>query len=83
MAGQQKSAGVLTLTKYDSMSTSAVCLSGRMLGTFVFSGKSMMLSRIRCLFGSLINGEPISVPAVFSTMMRISCRIERVEESPM
>ena len=69
--------------KYDCMRMSAVCLSGKKLGTFVFSGKSIMFSMIRCLLGSLINGEPISVPAVFSTMIRINCRIESVEESPM
>jgi len=69
--------------KYDSMRISAVCLSGKILGNRAFSGKSMIFSRIRCLFGSLIKGEPMSVPAVFSTMMRISCRMERVEASPM
>ena len=30
-----------------------------------------------------MKGEPISVPAVFSTMMRVSCRMDSVDESPM
>lgn len=49
----------------------------------VSSGNGTMFSMIRCLFGSSMNGDPTSVPAVLSTMMRISCRMERVDASPM
>jgi hypothetical protein len=30
-----------------------------------------------------MKGEPMSDPAVFSTMMRINCRMDSVEASPM
>lgn len=75
--------GRLTFVKYDAIRTSAVSLSGKGLGRRTLSGKSMMLSSMRCLLGSSIKGEPISDPAVFSTTMRISCRIDSVDASPM
>ena len=43
----------------------------------------MIFSMIRCRLGSWMKGEPISDPAVFSTTMRISWRIDRVDESPI
>lgn len=73
----------LTLIKYDSTRISVVSLSGKQQGTMVLSGKWIMFSMIRCRLGSSIKGDPSSAPDVLSTMMRISCKMERVDASPM
>lgn len=58
-------------------------LSGNWVGIWMTWGNSMMFSIIRCLLGSSMKGDPMSEPAVFSTMMRISCSMDKVEASPI
>lgn len=72
---------ILTFVKYDSTNISAVILSGSsMLAGKMSRGNSPMRSTIRCRLGSSVKRVG---PIEAETKVLMSCRYDRVDESPM
>jgi len=68
------------LVKKASTRMVAVSMSGRRCVCLMSAGNVMVLSTNLCLLGSIVNDEG---PETLSTIIRMSCRKDRVAESPI